>query len=237
MDILSIAAALAAFFVKGLSGFANALIFGAMMNFGADNLQITPLGTLLSTPSNLFIAWKERKKISVKTFLLLTAIMMIGAVPGTFLLKTADTGLLKKVFGILIVALAAEMLLRRPGAAKESPRWLMVVIGLLSGICCGLFGVSALLAAYCSRAFPDPGQFRGTLCAVFAADNVFRLVLYACTGVLTAEILVKAAVLLPFTAIGLGAGLLLSGRLKAETVRKIVIILLIFSGIALIFGV
>ena len=236
MDLLAIFAVLISFFIKGLAGFANTLIFGAIMNFSAANLQITPLSTLLSTPSNLIIVWKERKNVSVKTFLYLTAMVMAGSIPGTFFLKSADTGLLKSLFGVLIIIVGVEMLLRERARKKSGSKLLMTVIGLVSGICCGMFGVGALLAAYVSRTSDDPGQFRGTLCAVFAAENCFRLVLYACTGILTGDILMQAAVLLPFEFVGLAAGIFCSGKLKERTVKRAVIVLLIISGIALIFN-
>ena len=37
MDLLAVAAVLLSFFVKGLSGFANTLIFGTIMNFRSEN--------------------------------------------------------------------------------------------------------------------------------------------------------------------------------------------------------
>lgn len=70
-------------------------------------------------------------------------------------------------------------------------------VALLSGITAGLFGVGALLAAYMSRTAKDPGEYRANLGFVFVAENVFRLVLYTVTGLITLPVLVEAVKLLP----------------------------------------
>ena len=41
-----IAATLVAFFIKGLCGFANTLIFTTILSFGSSNLSITPVELL-----------------------------------------------------------------------------------------------------------------------------------------------------------------------------------------------
>ncbi|MBR6789444.1 MAG: sulfite exporter TauE/SafE family protein [Oscillospiraceae bacterium] len=235
MDLLAVAAVLLSFFVKGLSGFANTLIFGTIMNFRSENLEITPLSTILSLPSNLFIAWKERRSIARRTFLGLTLIVIAGSVPGAFFLKAADSGLLRTVFGLLTIGFGVEMYFRERAGKRGGSKPVMLLIGFLSGIFSGLFCVSALLAAYVGRTAENASEFRGTLCAVFAADNIFRIVLYALGGILTGKILLDGLMLLPFAAAGLAAGILLSGRLQEKTVKKLVIFLLILSGAALIF--
>lgn len=60
--ILWIIAAICAFFVKGLCGFANTLVFTSILSFGVNNSLISPVELLLGYPGNLFLAWKERKK-------------------------------------------------------------------------------------------------------------------------------------------------------------------------------
>ena len=54
---VSALAVLIAYTVKGLTGFANTLVFSTIMSFFPYNLaQITPLELVLGTPSNFFIA-------------------------------------------------------------------------------------------------------------------------------------------------------------------------------------
>lgn len=60
--ILWIIAAICAFFIKGLCGFANTLVFTSILSFGVNNASISPVELLLGYPGNLLLAWKERKK-------------------------------------------------------------------------------------------------------------------------------------------------------------------------------
>ncbi len=58
---LWIAATVGAFFVKGLCGFANTLVFTSILGFGSDNINISPVELVLGFPTNLILVWKERK--------------------------------------------------------------------------------------------------------------------------------------------------------------------------------
>lgn len=234
---LWIIAALCAFFVKGLCGFANTLIFTTMLSFGSSNANISPAELILSYPTNAILAWKERKFICWRIVLPLTVCMLLGNIPGVLFLKNADAGAVKLAFGVLIVLLGAEMLLReRTSRKKELPKLAGMVTAILSGLLCGLYGIGALLGAYMARITEDSRSFRGNLCFVFFAENTFRVILYAVGGLLTAESLRQAFLLYPFMLTGLFLGMGSSRFLKEEIVKTIVIVMLIVSGIALIIN-
>ena len=234
MDILSIIASLAAFFIKGLAGFANTLVFTTILGFGSSNLQITPMELVLGFPCNIYVAWHERKKIAMRKILPIAAMVMVGSIPGAFFLKNLDVKLLKILFGILVVIIGIDMLVKSGRKPKSGSKAMTTLLGLAAGILCGLFGVGVLVAAYVSRTADDPDEFKGTVSAVFAVENIFRIALYACTGILSFDILLGALKLVPFMIIGLAAGLFCSGKMKESIVKKIVIILLIIAGAALI---
>ena len=56
-----VVASLAAFFVKGLCGFANTLVFTGILSFGNNNISISPTELVLGYPTNIILAWRERK--------------------------------------------------------------------------------------------------------------------------------------------------------------------------------
>ena len=62
-------AAFMAYYVKGLCGFANTLIFTTILSFGAANASISPVDVLLGYPANLILTWKNRKSLDPKVFL------------------------------------------------------------------------------------------------------------------------------------------------------------------------
>ena len=55
-----IIATLVAFFIKGLCGFANTLIFNGILSYTANNINISPLEVVLGYPSNIILVWKAK---------------------------------------------------------------------------------------------------------------------------------------------------------------------------------
>ncbi len=223
-----------AYVVKGLTGFANTLVLTAIMSFERSGRDITPMDLLLSFPANLWMMLQQRRSIQWKKALPLCLMLLAGCVPGTLLLKGASPAALKVVFGLLLIGLGAERLLRpRSGSGKGSPV-LQGAVALLSGVTAGLFGVGALLAAYMSRTAKDPAEYRATLGFVFVAENVFRLGLYTATGLITLPVLLEALKLLPCMVVGFLGGSVLSRRLDPEKLSRVIMVMLMISGAALI---
>ena len=235
-----IAASVCAFFVKGLCGFANTLVFTTILSFGSSNASISPVELLLGYPTNIILAWKNRKSIQWKVCLPLALLVIAGSIPGALFLKNADTGIVKLFFGAVIVLVGVEMLLRefqtrkikRSKKMKQS-KTVLGVIGLLSGLLCGLYGVGALLGAYISRVTEDSKSFQANICTVFLAENTFRIGLYAWWGILTLDVARQAAMLVPFMLAGLLLGMG-SGRFVNERMAKLLVIALLMASGALL---
>lgn len=228
-------AAVCAFFIKGLCGFANTLVFTTILSFAADNTRISPVELLLGYPSNLILMWKERRFIRWKLCLPLSALVTAGSIPGILFLKNTDAGIIKVIFGVVIFLLGLEMLLRELRQKKvRQSRAVLMIVGVLSGLLCGLYGVGALLGAYLSRVTEDSASFKANICVVFLVENTLRIFLYALWGILTVEILKQAVLLLPFMLAGLGLGILGGRVLDEARVKKCVTVMLMLSGAALI---
>ena len=180
-----IAATLCAFYVKGLCGFANTLVFTTVMSFGLSNRNISPVELLLGYPSNAIIALKERRSIDPKLCLALAALVVLGSIPG---------------------------------------------------VLCGLYGVGALLGAYVSRVARDARAFRANLCVVFFVENTLRIILYSAMGLLNMGMLLQAARLFPAALLGLFLGMKSGAYVSEKAVRRIVIVMLIVSGLSLVIG-
>ena len=232
---LWIAATLAAFFVKGLCGFANTLVFTSVMGFGADNINISPVELVLGYPSNVILTWRNRKKLNPRVFVPLSVLVLAGSIPGAFLLKQVNARYVKIAFGVVVILMGIEMLTREYAKRQiKNTKAGMVIIGFLAGILCGLFGVGALLAAYVSRASESTDEFKANISAVFIVENTFRLILYSSVGIITAASLKQSLILMPFMLAGLAAGIKCGEIIDEKIAKKLVIALLIISGAALI---
>lgn len=232
-----IVATLCAFFVKGLCGFANTLVFSTILSFGTSNINITPVELLLGYPTNAILAWKERKTIKWNMCIPLALLVLAGNIPGILFLKNADSGLIKIAFGVVIIFIGTEMLLRERQTRKMGQsKAVLTVIGILSGILCGLYGISALLGAYMSRVTEDSHSFKGNICVVFFAENTFRIVLYIIWGIITFDTAKQTLLMVPWMLVGLLAGMASGKFLDEKVVKKLVIVMLIVSGAALIIN-
>lgn len=235
MDYMMIVAVICAYIVKGLCVFGNTLVFSSILSFRTTNLNISPVELLVGYPANIIITWKERKSLTAKTWLPLSCLVIAGSVPGALILKSGNTNFIKILFGVILAAIGVEMFFREYQTKKRrSSPFVLWIIGLLSGLLCGLFGIGALLAAYVSRTTDSNSSFRGNLCIVFLVENTFRIILYSVTGIISLTILKTSVLLIPFMLIGLAIGNYLTRILDEKVVKKAVILLLIISGISLV---
>lgn len=232
---LWILAAVAAYFIKGLCGFANTLVFTSILSFGVANANISPIDLLLGYPTNLILTWKNRRSLDPKVYLPLAALVLAGSIPGAFLLKHVDARAVKVLFGVVVAALGAEMFSREYSKKRlRSSKIVLAIIGVTAGVLCGLFGVGALLAAYVSRITETNGAFKANISVVFLAENVFRFALYAALGILNQAALITAVKLMPFMLVSLFAGIAVSKKIDDRRIRKLVLLLLVVSGAMLI---
>ena len=233
--ILWITAALTSFFIKGLCGFANTLVFDAILSFGVNNISISPVELVLGSPTNFILAWQGRKHLKPRLLLLLCTLVLAGSIPGAFLLKNLNAQLIKVVFGVVVTLLGIEMLYQdaHPEAPKMPPM-VLGAIGLLAGLSCGMFGVGAPLAAYVGQVTDSSASFKANLAAVFCVENIFRVISYVSLGIVTTGTLLRSVTLVPFMLLGLFAGIKCSEHLDDKLVKRVVIWLLILSGIILI---
>lgn len=93
---LWIIATICAFFVKGLCGFANTLVFTTILSFGNSNVNISPVELILGYPTNIILAWKERKSIKWSICVPLALLVIVGSVPGHCFKKIMQISVLLK---------------------------------------------------------------------------------------------------------------------------------------------
>ena len=233
--VLWILAASVAYFIKGVCGFANTLVFTSILAFGTPNISISPVDLLLGYPTNVVLAWKNRAKLRPGIWLPLSLLVLLGSLLGALLLKNVQPGSVKVLFGAAVILVGAEMFLRDAGRIRFKPSKIYLsVIGTVSGILCGLFGVGALLAAYVGSVTETSDEFKANICAVFIVENTFRLILYSALGILTFSAVKHAVLLVPFMAAGLYAGMRCGKILNERTVKRLVIVFLVLSGIVMI---
>lgn len=234
MEIFLLATAVA-YFIKGLCGFANTLVFTSILGFSRANIEISPVELLLSYPANLILVLKNRQHLAWRAWLPVAATVLLGSLIGVNLLGTADAAGIKLFFGCVVVLIGLEMLLRdRFGGKHKEIKLVTIIVGIASGLLCGLYGIGALLAAYMGRIADDTPTFQANLNMVFFIETTVRLALYSFYGIINLYVLQESLLLYPVMLAALFLGIK-SGRILSEKrVRKLVMLMLILSGLTLI---
>ena len=232
---LWILAAFCAFFVKGLCGFANTLVFDTILVFGVNNVNISPVELILGYPANITLVYKNRKQINKNIVIPLIIVVILGSIPGAIVLRYVNANIVKMIFGVMVTLVGINMMYReyKPSSGK-SHKVFDIVIGILAGAMCGMFGVGVLLAAFVSKVTNTSTEFKANLSLVFIAENTFRFITYILLGVMTFDSLIKAICLAPVMIISLWLGMKCGDILDEKLIKKLVIIFLIISGIAMI---
>lgn len=232
---LWILATLVAFYIKGLCGFANTLVFTSILTFGVNNVNISPVELILGYPTNLILTYKNRKKLKASIFVPLIILVLLGSIPGAFILKNVTSNIIKVIFGFVVILLGLELYLRDANVLKvHQSNFALAIIGIISGVLCGIFGVGALLAAYVGRVTTSTTEFKANLSIVFIVENTFRVILYTALGIITFAEVKKALILVPFMLLALFLGIKSSEVIDDKIVKRIVIILLILSGAVMV---
>ena len=166
---LWILAAVAAYFIKGLCGFANTLVFTSILSFGVANANISPIDLLLGYPTNLILTWKNRRSLAPKVYLPLAALVLAGSIPGAFLLKHVDARAVKVLFGVVaLLAAYVSRVTEDGGSFKANISAVFIVdntfrIVLYSAL--GLLTFDTLKTALLLLPFALAGLFLGMKCS------------------------------------------------------------------------
>ena len=227
---------LLAFFIKGMCGFANSLVFTTLMSFRSSIVHASPIMVLLNYPTNLIMVWNGRKALDPKICVPLCIMVVAGVIPGTFFFTNTDTRLLEGIFGIVVVLISLEMLLNRHRVrpAGQKVGWKLGLLGVLSGFVCGFCNTGVLVGTYLSKVTDNTQSFKANACVVYFLSDNIKLLMFICLGVLNLEILWEALSIFPIAMLGLWLGMKSSKIMNEAIAKKVVLVMLIISGLGLV---
>jgi hypothetical protein len=239
MGSLTLAFFLAAAFLGGLtsgiSGFAMGLVVsGVWLHIIApdQNALLIVLCGLVTQGSGI---WRVRRSIDWLTVAPFMIGGLLGVPAGTALLKTVDQGATRISMAVLLIAFSVYSLARptvkplRGGIAREFS------VGVTNGLIGGLTGLGGIaVTIWCQLRGPPKDSQRAIFQPVMFATFLMSAISLAVAGSYTAETLKLYALALPALVAGLWVGLKLYGKIDDATFRKIILILLLISGMSLI---
>lgn len=231
-----IGGAIVAGFVQGLSGFAFSLAALSIWAWAVDPQVAAPMavfGSLVGQVIALPLAWRGTELKRLAPFVVGG---VIGVPLGVFLLSILDPAGFKLALGVFLLIYSPAMLfLPLNFAVRWGGRWADAVSGWLGGIFGGIGGMAgAVPTLWCTVRGWDKDTQRGVIQAFNIAMHVATLTGYVLHGgIVTFETLKLFAVIAPALAVPVLLGALVFRRLDQLVFRRLVLLLLFVSGVAL----
>jgi uncharacterized protein len=235
--VIFLVATFAGALVAGLSGFAFALVAASIWLYILTPLQTTTLIIAFGLIVQGYMVWKLRHALNWRRLWPFIAGAAIGVPLGVAVLGWANPAYVRAGIGVFLVLYSLYALLRpslppvtQGGAAADA------AVGFANGVLGGITGLAGILVTIWSglRGWPKDQQravFQPVAVAIFAMSAIWLGV----EGAVSTDIVRLFLSGLPALLLGSWLGLKLYGRLDEAAFRKVVLMLLLASGVALMF--
>lgn len=230
--------AAAAGFAQGVSGFAFSMVALSIWAWAIDPHLAAPMAVFGSLVGQLVaLPWVWRG-FDIRKLLPLVLGGLIGVPLGVVLLQWVDPTLFKFALGVFLLLYCPVMLLMPADYAwHHGGKFADGAAGFAGGVLGGLAGISGPVPAlWTTLRGWDKDTQRGVLQAFNIAMHITTLTAYALSGGITNEALVMFAWITPVLSIPAVLGVLLFRRLATQTFRRLILMLLLVSGLTLVWG-
>ena len=225
--------------LEAITGFGcTVLAFPFVIAIMGDIEQAKIILSILAWMLAIYFVITKFKSILWKQFGIIVLLAGLGMPIGMVLFKTLDPIILKKVLGVFIIISATIQLIKifvPNNKIKVLPAFFNYNFLFLGGIVHGAFAVGGpFVVLYATKKLPTKGQFRATLCLLWATLNSILMVQYLFENKLNAKVGYELLILTPFLIAGIVFGEIIHKKVDEELFRKIVFSLLLIVGIVML---
>lgn len=223
-------------FVQGLSGFAFGLVAMSIWAWSVDARLAAPMVVFGSVVGQSLALGTMRRRLHLRHAMPLIVGGLCGVPLGIFLLRFIDPRLFRGGVGVFLICYCSAMLMARHlPVVTAGGRVLDAVVGWIGGVMGGLGGLTGPAPTlWCTLR----GWDRDTQRSVFQSFNLtmqlFTLAGYAVCGTLTRGVAIVFAVMVPVAILPTLAGILLYRRISTAWFQRLVLGLLLLSGVLLV---
>jgi uncharacterized protein len=222
--------------VAGLSGFAFGLVAASIWLYILTPLQTATLIIAFGLIVQGYSVWKLRRALDWKKLWPFVAGAVLGVPLGVSILTWSNPAHVRAGVGAFLVLYSLYALLRPTiapvkagGAAADAG------VGFLNGVLGGITGLAGILVTiWCGlRGWPKDMQ-RAVFQPVAVATFLMSALWIGAKGAITVDTIKLFVIGLPALFAGTWLGLKLYGHLNEAAFRKVVLVLLLVSGVVLI---
>ena len=219
-----------------VAGFGSSVFFVPLAGFFFDFHEVLALTSILHVFSNAAKLILFRIHVQWRLLFLLGIPSTIFVILGAYLSTRLESRYTELILGLFLIAFSTFFLLRPE--VKLSPRPLnAITAGGAAGFLAGLIGTGGAIRGLALGAFDlEKNVFVATSAAIDSGVDFSRMIVYLRSGFLTAESfwLIPALLVVAFT--GSYAGKLLLNKIRQESFRKIVLVLVLLIGLTTLGG-
>ncbi len=234
--LLLSSAVFAGAFVSSLAGFAFSAVAGGILLHVLPPIEAVPLMMACSVGVQATNLWALRRDIQWSESLILVLGGLVGVPIAVWLLHNTDTRTFREGFG-LMVAIYAGYMLFRPGMTylQQMKQSRNALVGFGGGLIGGLTAMpGALPTIWCDMHGVPKNEQRGLVQPFIAAMQIFALLLMLILHDLSSEVVLDVVWSIPALLAGSVLGIFAFRRVNEKTFRRIILIILLVSGVLLI---
>ena len=223
---------LAAFVVRGYSGFGSSLVAVSALTLVLPPARVVPAIFALEFLASVSLLPSVRRDVNWRSLAWIVVGCLLATPIGVVVLAHAPLAAMRLAISLVVVA-AAVLLLRGVVLSRTPGAVATFLVGCLSGLLngsTGMGGPPAVVFYFSSRDAVAVG--RATIIAYFLVTEIYALGLAAAGGLLDAATLVLMAYGLPFVVLGIWLGHRRFIATDPETFRRMVLWLLVGLGAA-----
>lgn len=220
---------------SGVAGFAAGLVVSGVWLHILTPMQTATLIVCYGIVNQSYAVWKLRHSFSWRRVLPFIAGGFVGVPLGAALLAAVDPAAIRLAIGVLLIGYSTYNLVKpavnplRAGPVTDAG------IGVLNGFLGGLTGLGGVVITVWTQLRDWPKDIQRTVFQpVIAATMTITAVSYGLNGAFTGETIKLFFIGLPALIAGLWTGLKLYGRLDDAAFRKVILSLLLLSGLTLV---
>jgi uncharacterized membrane protein YfcA len=219
---------------SGLAGFAMGVVVSGVWLHIIPPVQTTTLIVGYGLLTQGYAVWKLRHALNWRRVIIFIITGAIGVPIGTFLLTYFDPSFIRTGVGVFLVLYSTYSLARPVFRPVQAGRLTDAIVGFFNGMFGGLAGLPGIIVTiWCQlRGWPKDEQ-RAVFQPVNLANIAMSVVALSVAGTVTADVVKLYLFGLPLMLAGLWSGFKLYGHLDDAAFRKILLVLLLVSGLTL----
>lgn len=220
-------------FAQSLAGFGFGLLAVPMMQMALSPRDAVVISTIIGAFSTTTQAVLDRQYVERASVKRLTIASYIGMPFGLIVFILVSDSVLRITLGVVVIL--AAIVLSRGFVLKDGKHGFDWLMGFLSGVLSTSTSTNGPPLVFVLQARGlSPESFRSTINTIFSFANIGALALFVASGKLNTHDALAAFLALPALFVSLKIGYSLRPRVSSEFFRKLVLIMLVLSGMSLL---